>query len=102
MGRSWEEVWRGAKEGGRQALCGPLSPLSLTCHPNVHSSADVYVQGRASPHSHPHPRCQSWGPQAPLSAPRPSPAEPPHSSPSPQFSLHFVASFAGLVSTEGW
>lgn len=33
---------------------------------------------------------------------RPAPTESPHSSSSPQFSLHVVASFPGLVSTEGW
>lgn len=33
---------------------------------------------------------------------RPAPTESPHSSSSPQCSLHVVASFTGLVSTEGW
>lgn len=33
---------------------------------------------------------------------RPAPTESPHSSSSPQFSPHVVASFPGLVSTEGW
>lgn len=92
---------RGAKEERRKAFFRPPpSPLStLTHHPNVHSAGDVYVQGRASPLTHTCPWMQRMQSSGISGCPRPVLAKPPHS---PLFSLHFMASFTGLVSTEGW
>lgn len=100
-GRRAGERGQGGEKGGRPSA-NLLHPLS---HPHTPSQRPLLwgcarARKSKSPHSHlpldagvpilRHPGC-----------PRPSGAEPPHWSSSPRFSLHFVASFTRLVSTEG-
>lgn len=104
MSRSWEEGWGEGprRKEGRQASCRPPGPLSPPHTPSSSPLLSEYVCARRSdPLTHTCPWMKGvWSLGIPK-GPRPAPTESPHSSSSPQLSLHFVASFTGLVSTEG-
>lgn len=93
---------RGAEEERREAGLLRTSSIpspTLTHHPNVHSSGDVYTcKEEQVPSLTLVPGCKGFQSSGTPGCLRPPPAEPLHS---PQFSLHFVAGFTGLVSTEG-
>lgn len=75
-----EEGRRGTRrEEGRQAFGPPVPAPTLTHHAHVHSSGDVYVQGRASPLTHTSPWMQGVAVLRHPRVPEVSPAEPPPS-----------------------
>ena len=86
-GRSWRRAGGGqggqeaGKEGRREAglRTSSVPAPTLTHHAHVHSSGDVYVQGRASPLTHTSPWMQGVAVLRHPRVPEASPAEPPPS-----------------------